>query len=110
MIKVANDLDKLGYFEEANDLTRLAYDFSNPEKEEIVDDSFAEADEFEELERILKELKDSGEITFDQMEEVMDIVKPDNSMEVESLHFEGDDDSMDEEFDPFAEDEVDFRM
>ena len=49
LLQTANNLDSLGHFEEANRLTKLAYDFNNPEKEELVDDSFINADEHESL-------------------------------------------------------------
>ena len=98
MVKVANELDKMGFYDEASDLTKLAYDFSNPEKEELVDDSLSMGDEFEELHRILEELRDSGEITDLQLDEVMDIVSGDDDMDLEDHDTEMDDDDEDNPF------------
>jgi hypothetical protein len=75
LLRTANNLDSLGHFEEANRLTRLAYDFNNPEKEELVDNSFINADEHESLTRVLEEMTNSGELNDDQVRHIMDIVK-----------------------------------
>ena len=78
LLKTANDLDSLGMFNDANSLTRLAYDFNNPEKEEIVDDSFVNADEHEELMRVLDEMSASGEIDDSQVQHIMEIIQEGN--------------------------------
>jgi len=78
LLKTANDLDSLGMFNDANSLTRLAYDFNNPEKEEIVDDSFVNADEHEELMRVLDEMSASGEIDNSQVQHIMEIIQEGN--------------------------------
>jgi len=78
LLKTANDLDSLGMFSDANSLTRLAYDFNNPEKEEIVDDSFVNADEHEELMRVLDEMSNSGEIDDNQVQHIMEIIQEGN--------------------------------
>ena len=78
LLKTANNLDSMGLFSEANILTRLAYDFNNPEKEEIVDDSLINADEHEELMRILDEMSASGEIDDNQVKHIMEIVQEGN--------------------------------
>ena len=41
LISVANILDERGYHKDANNITRLAYDFANPIKQDRVDDSLA---------------------------------------------------------------------
>ena len=71
LLKTANNLDSMGLFSEANILTRLAYDFNNPEKEEIVDDSFINSDEHEELMKILDEMSASGEIDDNQVKHII---------------------------------------
>ena len=78
LLKTANNLDSMGMYSDANILTRLAYDFNNPEKEEIVDDSFINADEHEELMRILDEMSASGEIDDNQVKHIMEIVQEGN--------------------------------
>jgi len=78
LLKTANDLDTIGMFSDANSLTRLAYDFNNPEKEELVDDSFVNADEHEELMRVLDEMSNSGEIDDTQVQHIMEIIQEGN--------------------------------
>jgi hypothetical protein len=89
LLQTANNLDSLGHFEEANRLTKLAYDFNNPEKEEIVDDSFINADEHESLSQVLEEMTNSGELNDEQVRHILDIVKEgeisDHTWEKESL-------------------------
>ena len=41
LITVANSLDEKGYHKDANFVTKLAYDFARPDKQDIVDDSLA---------------------------------------------------------------------
>jgi hypothetical protein len=41
LITVANTLDQRGYHKDANFVTKLAYDFARPDKQDIVDDSLA---------------------------------------------------------------------
>ena len=78
LLKTAYDLDAIGMFSDANSLTRLAYDFNNPEKEELVDDSFVNADEHEELMRVLDEMSNSGEIDDTQVQHIMEIIQEGN--------------------------------
>ena len=89
LLRTANNLDSLGFIEEANSLTKIAYDFNNPEKEELVDDSFINADEHESLTSILEEMTNSGELNDDQVRHIMDIVKegeiPSHTWEKEEL-------------------------
>lgn len=89
LLQTANNLDSLGHFEEANRLTKLAYDFNNPEKEELVDDSFINADEHESLSKVLEEMTNSGELNDEQVRHILDIVRegeiPSHTWEKEEL-------------------------
>lgn len=89
LLQTANNLDLLGHFEEANRLTKLAYDFNNPEKEELVDDSFINADEHESLSKVLEEMTNSGELNDEQVRHILDIVRegeiPSHTWEKEEL-------------------------
>jgi hypothetical protein len=79
IVDSANDLEELGFVNLASRLTdmaaRIAYDFNNPQKEELVDDSFSNSDNEEELQRILKEMSDSDKVSDDQVKHILDIVK-----------------------------------
>ena len=74
MIKVANELDKIGMGFEADRMTKMAYDFSNPVKEELVDDSLKNSDDYQELQEILEEMSASGEISEQQVKHILEIV------------------------------------
>ena len=79
IVDSANDLEELGFVNLASRLTdmaaRIAYDFNNPQKEELVDDSFSNSDNEAELQRILKEMSDSDKVSDDQVKHILDIVK-----------------------------------
>jgi len=79
IVDTANDLEELGFVNLASRLTdmaaRIAYDFNNPQKEELVDDSFSNSDNEAELQRILKEMSDSDKVSDDQVKHILDIVK-----------------------------------
>lgn len=74
MIRVANELDKIGMGFEADRMTKMAYDFSNPVKEELVDDSLKNSDDYQELQEILEEMSASGEISEQQVKHILEIV------------------------------------
>jgi hypothetical protein len=74
MINMANELDKIGMGFEADRMTKMAYDFSNPAKEELVDDSLKNSDDHQELQEILEEMSASGEITDEQVKHILEIV------------------------------------
>jgi hypothetical protein len=79
IVDSANDLEELGFVNLASRLTdmaaRIAYDSNNPQKEELVDDSFSNSDNEAELQRILKEMSDSDKVSDDQVKHILDIVK-----------------------------------
>ena len=74
MINMANELDKIGMGSEADRMTKMAYDFSNPAKEELVDDSLKNSDDHQELQQILEEMSATGEITDEQVKHILEIV------------------------------------
>jgi len=79
IVDSANDLEEFGFVNLASRLTdmaaRIAYDFNNPQKEELVDDSFSNSDNEAELQRILEEMSDSDKVSDDQVKHILDIVK-----------------------------------
>lgn len=79
IVDSANDLEEFGFVNLASRLTdmaaRIAYDFNNPQKEELVDDSFNNSDNEAELQRILEEMSDSDKVSDDQVKHILDIVK-----------------------------------